>query len=243
MQPTSNNTTGQLGSLELSTENSNYENVCFIGSLAPATRLLALAALYTSSVGNVNGSGTPLNLAIPDANPSGISSSMTLETSPDNMINNVTVTLNISGGWNGDLYAYLSYNGTLVMLLNQVGAGSGSSIQSVFGFSTSGLNNITLADGSPNNIHDVQSPVSGTAYAPDDGSLSSFNEEDPNGTWTIFFADLSAGNTATLQGWSLDITAVPEPANVALILFGGLLGIGSVVRRKYTMFRRRDGVE
>ena len=43
----------------------------------------------------------------------------------------------------------------------------------------------------------------------------------------MFFSDLSGGNTSTLEGWSLDITPVPEPVNVAMAVFGaGFFGIG-----------------
>ncbi len=48
--------------------------------------------------------------------------------------------LNISGGYNGDLYAYLSYGGALVPLLNRVGVGSGDA----FGYATAGMN-VTLS--------------------------------------------------------------------------------------------------
>jgi hypothetical protein len=136
------------------------------------------------------------------------------------------------GGYNGDLYAYLTYDGTTVTLLNRVGTGSGDAIQYTYGFSTSGFNNITLADGSASNIHNVQNPVSGTSYSPDGGSLASFNGMNPNGTWSIFFADLSGGDTSTLTLWSLDITAVPEPVNVALAIFGGVVAAWSVSRRR-----------
>jgi subtilisin-like proprotein convertase family protein len=197
--------------------------------LAGAAVLPASAALYTSASGYVNGSGTSLNLAIPAGNPSGVSSSMTVSTLPDNNIQSMTVTLNVSGGYNGSLYAYLSYDGTLVTLLNRVGTGEGSEPQTTFGFSTSGFNNITLADGSMSNIHDVQNPVSGTTYGPDGGNLASFNGANPNGTWTLFFASMAGGDTSTLEGWSLDITAVPEPVNLALVIFGGLVVVWNVV--------------
>ena len=98
-----------------------------------------------------------------------------------NPLTSLTVTLNISGGYNGDLYAYLSYNGTSVVLLNQVGtAGAGT-----FGFATSGFNNVTLDDASLNgSIHDVATPGTGISYTPDGGSLGTFAGVDPNGTWT-----------------------------------------------------------
>jgi|GEM_PF-657068 len=198
-----------------------------LGMPAVNALLAAKASLYT--VGNVNGSGTSLNLGIPDANPFGATSSILLSGSGSSL-SDVTVTLNIAGDYNGDLYAYLSYNGTQVTLLNRVGTGLGGPIQQVFGFSTSGFNNITLSGaGTGGSIHDVANPVSGVSYTPDGGSLTSFNGSNPNGTWTLFFADESAGNTSTLNGWSLDIMAVPEPVNVAMAILGaGFISVGAV---------------
>lgn len=193
-------------------------------SLALGVWSQANAAIY--SAGNVNGSGTSLNLAIPDGSFSGISSQLTV--SGENFsLSSLTVTLNISGGYNGDLYGYLSYNGTLVTLLNRVGTGGGD----VFGYATSGFNNVTLADGSASNIHNVATPGSGISYSADGGSLASFNNMDPNGTWTVFFADMSGGGgTSVLNGWSLNVTAVPEPVNVALGIFASIGGLISLIR-------------
>ena len=197
----------------------------FLGLLTLGTWQTVSATIY--SVGEVNGSGTSLNQTIYDATPSGVSSSLQVSGELGSLTS-VAVTLNVSGGFNGDLYAYLSYNGTLVTLLNRVGTGSGNAIQSAYGFSTAGFNNVTLSDaGTGGNIHDMQTPGSAVSYAADGGSLSLFNGTDPNGTWTLFFADLSGGNVSTLNGWSLDITAVPEPVNVALGIFAiAAAGIG-----------------
>jgi len=201
-----------------------------IGMLAVSALQHAQASLY--SIGDVSGSGSSLNQTIYDASPSGISSTL-LVSGADTSLAGLSVTLNVSGGYNGDLYAYLlAPNGTLVMLLNRVGTGTGSAIQSAFGYSTAGFNNVTLDDtATGGNIHTVQNPGSlpTVSYTPDGGSLASFNGVNPNGTWTLFFADESAGNTSTLNGWSLDITAVPEPINVALAFFGaGFIGVGAV---------------
>jgi hypothetical protein len=68
------------------------------------------------------------------------------------------------------------------------------------------------------------------------GSLASSDNNNPNGTWTLFFADSSAGHTSTQEGWSLDITAVPEPVNVALAIFGGVLAIWSGLRWRQQHF-------
>jgi hypothetical protein len=37
---------------------------------------------------------------------------------------------------------------------------------------------------------------------------------------------------STLVSWSLDITAVPEPVNVALGIFAGVLVVGGVARTR-----------
>ena len=78
---------------------------------------------------------------------------------------------------------------------------------------------------------------------PDGGNLSSFTGN-PNGAWTIFFADMASGpgspaSTSTLVGWSLEITAVPEPANVALGIFGGGFLVVSLARSRRVRERIR----
>ncbi len=62
-------------------------------------------------------------------------------------------------------------------------------------------------------------------------TLSVFNGVNPNGDWTLYFEDNGAMNTATLSSWSIGITAVPEPINVALGVFGGGALVVQGVRR------------
>src|ERR1019366_4291815 len=122
----------------------------------------------------------------------------------------VSVNLNISGGYNGDLYAYISYGGVLVPLLNRVGVtatGGGNS----FGYGDAGFN-ITLSSASANDVHFYQNyspsfsggqltgmwqpdgraidPQSSpnTFDSPPDGRLNfgSYDGLNPNGTWTLF---------------------------------------------------------
>ncbi len=64
---------------------------------------------------------------IPDGNLSGWSDLHTFSGIPA-VIESVTVSLNICGGYNGDLYAYLSHEGALLPLLNRVGVGAASSL-------------------------------------------------------------------------------------------------------------------
>ena len=79
------------------------------------------------------------------------------------------------------------------------------------------LGNLT---GSPSvNLTGLPSGVIG-ANTPVSFDLSStFSSLDPNNTWTLFFSDTSGGGQTTLNGWSLDITAVPEPVTLALVVF------------------------
>jgi len=140
------------------------------------------------------------------------------------IISGLTLTLNISGGYNHDLYAYLAApNGTLVQLFNQ----PGSPYTSGSGF------NIRLGDLYGAGIQSA-SQTEGVSLTGDYhalGNFSDFNGGHANGTWTLFFQDLSPGGGATtLDGWSLDITAVPEPVNVALGIFGGIALVGGAVR-------------
>jgi subtilisin-like proprotein convertase family protein len=185
---------------------------------------------------------------IRDGNPTGWANTVVVnETLP--YVGHVNVNMNVSSGYNGDLYAYLSHGGVLVPLLNRVGTGiSGTSEpQFSFGFSTSGFNNITLDDNATlGSIHTVEFPQANQSYQPDHysggNSLVNFNGLTANGTWTLFFADLSGGEISTVQGWSLNVTAstVPEPVNVALVVFGGAFGLVTLVRSRklQNLFRR-----
>jgi subtilisin-like proprotein convertase family protein len=185
--------------------------------LGTMTVLLAVASargtLYTETFSGVNAS-------IPDGNPVGVTISGSVSDIPSGMtVGGLTVGLNISGGYNGDLYAYLvAPNGTLVMLMNQPGVG-------VNGYGASGAGmNITLSDAGGTSIqNETSGSVLGGSYSAA-GSLSGFNGSAADGTWTLYFADLSnGGGTSELNSWSLGITAVPEPVTLALVVFVAML--------------------
>ena len=205
--------------------------------------LSAQAALYsyTFSSGFQNGGN------IPDDNLSGWSDTHTLSGISDS-ITSVSVTLNLSGGYNGDLYAYLSYGGTKIVLLNRVGVGTGSEPTYSFGYSGAGFSSLVLQDGGVNgDIHIYGGGVGTGTYSADGRDVSpvvnnsadatalygtsratlngTFGGMNANGDWTLFFADASGGGgTSQLTGWSLDIiTAVPEPVALALVVFVAML--------------------
>ena len=214
--------------------------------------LAAMAALGACSIGragiyNFSSSGggvytasaSGLGQVIPDNNPSGVAYALDFGAT-GLTIGDIKISLDISGGWNGDLYAYLSHGSDYAVLLNRVGAASSGAD----GYGTSGLNillePVTTHAGIVD-IHTIQSPaLSPTAYAADGRAahtdtsrpqtLDVLLNGDPNGTWTLFFADRAAVSSSTLNGWSLDITAIPEPVNVALGCFAGLLLVVSLVR-------------
>ena len=145
-------------------------------------------------------------------------------------ITDVNVTLNLNGGWNGDLYGYLTYGGQIAILLNRVGVGGGNP----FGYGDAGMQ-VTLDDQAASDIHlyGAGSIIGGAGWQPDGrnidplsaaGSFDSaarssllgiFNTLDPNGNWTLFLADVSGGGgVSTLTSWSLDITTSPARISV-----------------------------
>ena len=167
--------------------------------------------------------------SIPDGNPVGVSFTGTYDqATPGATVSGVTVNLNISGGYNGNLYAYLvAPNGTLVTLLDRPGVTSGNP----FGYAGSGMN-ITLSDAAVGSIQTTveTAGLTVTGNYQTAGTLAGFNGSVADGTWTLFFADrVTGGGQATLTSWSLGITAVPEPVNVAMALFGaGFIGVSAL---------------
>lgn len=205
----------------------------------------ASAALHTF---NWN-SGFANGGVIPDGNTTGWSDTRTISGISETVITDVNVRLNITGGYNGDFYAYLTHSSGFSVLLNRVGRTAMDS----FGYGDSGLN-VKFDDGAANgDIHlyqsvtDYQTKISdGSSWAPDGRNvdpalvvdttprtrlLDQFNGLDPNGSWTLFVADFSSGDQGTVTDWGLEISAVPEPANVALAIFGGVVGTVFAVRR------------
>ena len=214
----------------------------------------ASAALYsyTNTSGFANG-GTIL-----DGNASPWSDTRTISELTGLTITGVSVRLNLSGGYNGDLYGYLSHDGVLVPLMNRVGVGSADP----FGYSDAGLN-VKFTDEATDNLHFYQSiggysitgeapwqpdgrtnnPITSAAAAFDAAgtiNLSAFNGPNAGDDWTLVFADVAAGGGApTVVSWGLDIEAVPEPVNVALGVFAG---VALLVQSARTWRQRRQGV-
>ena len=189
-----------------------------------------------------------LNHPIPDGQASGYADFETVSSSI-HQIGSIEVSLNIVGNFNGDLYAYLQHGSALSVLLNR----PGRTTLNPDGYDDSGFT-ITLNDfaaqGDIHNYRSVFSPSAGSpltgAWQPDGRNvdpgtvlntdsrtamLSSFNGLDPNGTWTLFVADMAAGGTNMLSSWQLVINPVPEPSPALLLLLGGF-GAALLLKRR-----------
>jgi len=209
--------------------------------------LLSALTLTAWSQSTVTTNAT-VGALIPDGNPSGLASSLTLSGS-GGPISSVTVSLNISGGYNGDLYAYLAGPvGQFAVLLNRVGESSGNAL----GYANAGFN-ITLSD-TGSDIHtsgsyllgsgavsgsyladgrNINPLAAGSAFDPaGTAGLSSFIGTDANGIWSLFVADMSGGGQSTLVSWGLTVVTVPEPQSWAM-LAGGFMSLFLLRRNKF----------
>ena len=203
-------------------------------------------------------SGLASPLAIPDHDATGILRALAVSGLDTGTTYAVSVALDVSGtgygGFVGDLYAHLAHQTpdgsySMTVLLNR----PGRSDLLLSGYDDAGLN-IVMSDDAAHDVHTYQSQFyqlgSGGAltgsWQPDrrladpdtvtDASaraatpLSSIVNGDPNGTWYCFIADMETGGTLQLSGWSVSLSAVPEPATT--LTLGVLLASALLVRRR-----------
>jgi hypothetical protein len=208
-----------------------------------------------------------INAAIRDRDPTGLANVQTISASPDFRIDDLNVTLSISGtgfgGFNGDLYATLQHESGFAVLLNRPGARNGYPS----GYSDNGIN-ITLDDSALGDIHQYRLVLNGDDLVPVQGALTgswsadgrhvdpglvldssprtdklvAFNGTPLNGTWTLFVSDLGTGGTHQLNGWSIQATVstIPEPSSLALLL--GAVPVIGLCFYSWKRSQRRDAV-
>ena len=198
-----------------------------------AMKTIALASLLLSLAASASTTFTEtwnVSTVIPDNDDAGFTDYRILSVPEITEIESVTVGLTFTGGWNGDLYAYLVHGSGFAVLLNRPGRDTGTPD----GAASSGMT-VTLDDLAAADIH-TAIPMSGgpatgsfqpdgrtadpldvVAADPRTALLASFDGLDANGGWTLFVADQSPGNLATLESWSLTITGIPEPSSLALL--------------------------
>ena len=219
----------------------------FLFSALVAALGFAASDSASAASGTQSASYAP-GLIIPD-NGSGVSDTETFSFPGAATISSVQVFLNISGGWNGDYYAWLRHGTTgFAVLLNRAGVSGGSA----YGYGDNGFN-ITLDDSASNgDIHFYQGVVNPQGAAltglwqpdgrnvdpnivsgltPRSAMLGSFGGLDPNGDWTLFVADDSPGGIGTLAGWGLTVT-VPEPGTLGFLALAGIGLLAQHLRNK-----------
>ncbi len=199
-----------------------------------------------------------VNQSVPDNDPTGLQNTQTLS-GFDPKIDYIEAYLKLSGdpdAFSGDYYVTLiGPNGGFSVLLNR----AGRTLSAPLGYGDNGFD-ITFSVGAPDvhlyqnnsSVFDGQFRLTGTWNAdgrnvdPDlvldtdsrTAGLDVFNGLSPNGSWTLFIADMNQNGTVTLDSWGLNInTVVPEPASTMLVIFGA--GIGLAVHRARRSALRR----
>lgn len=160
-------------------------------------------------------------VAIPDVS----SASSTITVSGAGRVLDIDALLDITHTYDNDLVLTLSHGGASVVLSYRNGGAGGADYTN------------TLFDDSAASAIDAgyaEAPYTGS-YRPQE-SLSVFNGMDIAGAWTLTAADMEAGDTGTIDNWSLiadvaDAANVPEPASLALC-GGALLAMGGARRRR-----------
>ena len=207
-----------------------------------------------------------VNTVIPDNSGIGVATTLSV-TSTITSITDVNVTLTLSNGWNGDLYAYLVHDSGFAVLLNRAGRTAANPV----GYGDHGLS-VTFDDQATNgDVHayrlalfgNPNTPLGGpltNAWAPDGrvtdptlvldtdartALLSSFNGLNANGNWTLFIMDAEPGNESTLVSWGLEVlgTNAPLAGMVSgLVELEGYAGpIGNGTGTRVVTFAATDG--
>ena len=179
--------------------------ICTLSLLLMAS-LPAWASLY--GYGTLTPGGGSAIGAIPDNNTIGLTESF-MASESGSSISALTLTVVLQGGASTDLSGYL-----------RLGNSSGSPSYNLTGL----IEGTAEAPGGTSYSLTFTTPTYGSDFQ------TAFNGLNPNDTWTLFFADSVPGDTTTLNGWSLDITAVPEPVNLAMGLFAGLAAVTGLIR-------------
>jgi len=199
--------------------------------------VLLLAATAGAQIITTNTFSQTVNAPIPMNNPNGYNTAITVSGITGTIIG-LNVFLNVTNGYNGDLYVFLDDAfGTKAVLLNRTGI-SGSE---AFGYGDSGFD-ITFNTAATNDIHfyqtmtytlnsagqltgiwgadgrDINPESSPSAFdsAATNATLSLDMNDNPNGDWTIFVADLNNGYPSSLISWGIQILTVPEPSSLAI---------------------------
>ena len=183
--------------------------------------LAVLLLALPSTVAAITYTSTDVPKAIPDNNPIGASSTITVTDSLT--ISDVNVTLNITHPFDADLDIFLISPTAVTIELSTDNGSSGDN-----------YSNTTFDDSAATPITGGTAPFGGS-FRPE-SPLASLNGSNSLGVWTLRVVDDAGADVGTLQSWSLEIngqpTAVPEPSSLLLLGTGITLGRLALRRRR-----------
>ncbi|QEL17919.1 proprotein convertase P-domain-containing protein [Limnoglobus roseus] len=132
-------------------------------------------------------------VVVPDGSPTGATSTVAVNLPPGLVVSNVTVRINVSTTFDGDLRIFLrSPSGTRVpLVLNRGGGGDNFS-------------DTTFDDSATTSIGAGTAPFTGS-FRPE-SPLSVLSGEPGTGTWTLELFDDATPDIATLNNWTLNVT-------------------------------------
>ncbi len=150
--------------------------------------------------------------AIPDnCNPGLLEETISITVPAGSTITDLNISLQIEHSWVGDLNAELeSPSGTIIPFFHRPGTTSGSCMTN-FGFGCGADDlDVTFDDESANTYIDFENTCNGTSPAifgdfMPQSPFSSFDGEDPQGTWLIRIQDNAAADIGSLLSATIDI--------------------------------------
>ena len=173
---------------------------------------------------SINGAGTPgsasvpsgtVNVAVPDANPAGVTSTIAVALPAGASITSMTVTINnFTHTWDSDMqFNLVAPNGQILNLINSEG-GSGDNFTGTVISSAGGA---PFATGTP--------PFTGTFAADAATGVGPTGLQSnvttwpplytvPNGNWRLAMVDNAGGDVGNLQNWTLNFNYVVLPTGV-----------------------------
>jgi subtilisin-like proprotein convertase family protein len=178
------------------TINPSSANVCVNG----------IQSLTVTSSANATASSGTVNIAIPDNNAAGATSSVAVSGIPLNStINNVIITFNVSHLNVGDLIINLrAPNGNILNLVNRRG-GTGDNFTNTV-VSSAGITAFSSSATPFTNTYaaDAANAVGPTGQVSNVTLFSSLYGT-PNGNWVISARDAASGTSGTINSWSISV--------------------------------------
>jgi len=191
---------------------------------------------YNATISRATDTCDPQPTPIPDNDPAGVSSTITVV--EDELIEDISIRVDIAHTWVGDLIITVEHNGTTAMLLERAGLAtptgccgcSGNDISATFTDSAA----IPAED-----VCDAAVPTINGSFLPVDSLVTAFGGMSTVGDWTITVSDGAGGDTGEIMEWCVATTeaaaasSVPTMGQWGLIVFVTLIiGAGLVFMRK-----------